>query len=37
MGSLNLLVTVIAVCLVVLSISFAGMYCLNKSVDQSER
>ena len=32
---MNLILLVIAVSLVVLGISFTGIYCLNKSVDQS--
>ena len=31
-----LLFTVIAVALVVLGLSFVGIYCLNKAVDQSD-
>jgi hypothetical protein len=32
-----LLFTVIAVALVILGLAFAGIYCLNKAVDQSDR
>jgi len=35
MAAMQLLAVVVAVSLVILSISFVGMYLLNKSVDQN--
>jgi hypothetical protein len=35
MAAMKLLAVVVAVSLVILSISFVGMYLLNKSVDQN--
>jgi hypothetical protein len=34
---MQLLLLVIAVAIIVLGLTFTGMYCLNKSVDQSDR